>query len=51
MAVSGESTDVFPESHQVLCPPVAEPPFEDPGELEWDYTTSSKLYRPVLRLA
>jgi N-dimethylarginine dimethylaminohydrolase len=35
VAVSRESTDVFPESyHQLLCPPVAEPPFEDPGELE-----------------
>jgi N-dimethylarginine dimethylaminohydrolase len=35
VAASGESTDVFPESyHQMLCPPVAEPAFEDPAELE-----------------
>jgi N-dimethylarginine dimethylaminohydrolase len=35
VTVGGESTDVFPESyHQMLCPPVAEPPFEDPAELE-----------------
>ena len=35
VSVGGESTDVFPESyHQMLCPPVAEPPFEDPAELE-----------------
>ncbi|HEY7560706.1 MAG TPA: arginine deiminase family protein [Gaiellaceae bacterium] len=35
MAVRDESADVFPESyHQMLCPPVAEPPFEDPAELE-----------------
>jgi N-dimethylarginine dimethylaminohydrolase len=35
-AVSGgESTDVFQEYyHQMLCPPVPEPPFEDPAELE-----------------
>ena len=35
VAVSGASRDVFPDSyHQMLCPPVAKPPFEDPGELE-----------------
>jgi N-dimethylarginine dimethylaminohydrolase len=35
VTVGGESTDVFPESyHQMLCPPVAEPPFQDPAELE-----------------
>jgi N-dimethylarginine dimethylaminohydrolase len=32
---SAETPDVLPESyHQMLCPPVADPPFEDPGELE-----------------
>jgi N-dimethylarginine dimethylaminohydrolase len=35
VTVGGESRDVFPDSyHQMLCPPVAEPAFEDPGELE-----------------
>jgi hypothetical protein len=35
VAVSGDSRDVFPDSyHQMLCPPVPEPSFEDPGELE-----------------
>jgi N-dimethylarginine dimethylaminohydrolase len=35
VAVRDESADVFPESyHQMLCPPVAEPPFEDPAELK-----------------
>ena len=35
VTVGDESTDVFPESyHQMLCPPVAEPPFQDPRELE-----------------
>jgi N-dimethylarginine dimethylaminohydrolase len=34
VAVSDEGTDVYPESyHQMLCPPVAEPPFDDPAEL------------------
>ena len=35
VTVGDESADVFPESyHQMLCPPVAEPPFQDPRELE-----------------
>ena len=35
MALSDDSPDIVPESfHQLLCPPVAEPPFEDPSELE-----------------
>ena len=35
VAVGDDITDVFPESfHQLLCPPMAEPPFEDRSELE-----------------
>ena len=55
VAVSGESTDVFPESyHQTLCPPVAEPPFEDPAELErvwgkrWGSVDEVGILRAVL---
>jgi N-dimethylarginine dimethylaminohydrolase len=55
VATSDEKADVFPESfHQMLCPPVAEPPFEDPSELErvwgqrWGSVDEVGILRSVL---
>ena len=55
VAVSDETTDVFPDSfHQMLCPPVAEPAFEDPSELQrvwgqrWGSVDEVGILRSVL---
>ena len=55
VTVDDERTEVFPESyHQMLCPPVAEPPFEDPAELErvwgerWGSVDEIGILRSVL---
>jgi N-dimethylarginine dimethylaminohydrolase len=55
VAVSDDSTEIVPESfHQLLCPPVAEPPFEDPFELErvwgqrWGSVDEVGILRAVL---
>ena len=55
VVTSDETTDVFPESfHQMFCPPVAEPPFDDPSELErvwgqrWGSVDEVGMLRSVL---